>query len=35
MLNCYNILFTFNYDSLDDTKIVDFVNHLQKKYITH
>ena len=35
MLNYYNIPFNFNYDNLDDTKILHFVVHLQKKYITH
>ena len=35
MLNYYNIPFNFNHDNLDDTKILHFVDHLQKKYITH
>ena len=34
MLNYYNIPFNFNHDNLDDTKILHFVDHLQKKYIT-
>ena len=34
MLN-YNMPFSFNHDNLDDTKILHFVDHLQKKYITH
>ena len=35
MLNYYNIPFNFNYDNLNDTKILYFVDHMQKKYITH
>ena len=35
MLNYYNIFLNFNHDNLDDTKILDFVDHMQKKYITH
>ena len=35
MPNYYNIPFNFNYDNLDDTKIIRFVDHMQKKYITH
>ena len=35
MLNYYNIPFNFNHDNLDDTKILHFVDHMQKKYITH
>ena len=35
MLNYYNIPFNFNHDNLDDTKILHFVDHTQKKYITH
>ena len=35
MLNYYNIPFNFNHDNLDDTKILHFVDHIQKKYITH
>ena len=37
MLNYYNIPFNFNYDNLNayDTKILHFVDHMQKKYITH
>ena len=34
MLN-YNIPFSFNHDNLDYTKILHFVDHTQKKYITH
>ena len=35
MLNAYSIPFNFNHDNLDDTKIMHFVDHMQKKYITH
>ena len=35
MLNYYNIPFNFNHDNLNDTKILYFVDHMQKKYITH
>ena len=35
MLNYYNIPFNFNHDNLNDTKILHFVDHMQKKYITH
>ena len=35
MLNYYNITFNFNHDNLDDTKILHFVDHMQKEYITH
>ena len=35
MLNYYNITFNLNHDNLDDTKILHFVHHMQKKYITH
>ena len=35
ILDYYNIPFNFNYDNLDDMKIMHFVNHMQKKYITH
>ena len=35
MLNYYNIPFNFNHDNLDDTKILHFVDLMQKKYITH
>ena len=35
MLNYYNIPFNFNHDNLNDTKILQFVDHMQKKYITH
>ena len=34
MLNYYNIPFNFNHDNLNDTKILHFVDHMQKKYIT-
>ena len=37
MLNYYNtdnIPFNFNHDNLNDTKILYFVDHMQKKYIT-
>ena len=34
MLNYYNIPFNFNHDNLNDTKILHFVDHKQKKYIT-
>ena len=34
MLNYYNIFLNFNHDNLDDTKILHFVDHMQKKYIT-
>ena len=34
LLNYYNIPFNFNHDNLDDTKILHFVDHMQKKYIT-
>ena len=30
-----NIPFNFNHDNLNDTKILYFVDHMQKKYITH
>ena len=35
MLNYYNISFNFSHGNLDDTRILHFVNHMQKKYITH
>ena len=35
MLNYYNIPFNFNHDNLDDTKILHFVDHMKKKYVTH
>ena len=38
MLNYYNtdnMPFNFNHDNLDATKILNFVDHVQKKYITH
>ena len=35
ILNYYNIPFNFNCDNLDGTKMIHFVNHMQKKYITH
>ena len=35
MLNYYNIPFNFNNDNSDDTNIQHFVDHMQKKYITH
>ena len=35
MLNYYNIPFNVNHDNLDDTKILHFVDQMQKKYITH
>ena len=35
ILDYYNSPFHFNYDNLDDMKIMHFVNHMQKKYITH
>ena len=35
MLNYYNSTFNFDYDNLDDTKILHFVDHMQKKYIPH
>ena len=35
MLDYYNIPFNFNHDNLDATKILNFVDHVQKKYITH
>ena len=35
MLSYYNIPFNFNHDNLNDTKILHFVDHTQKKYITH
>ena len=34
-LNYYNIPFNFNHDNLNDTKILHFVDCMQKKYITH
>ena len=34
MLNYYNIPFNFNHDNLDDTKIMRFVDQMQKKYFT-
>ena len=34
ILNYYNITFNFNYENLDDTRIMHFVNHMHKKYIT-
>ena len=33
--NYYNTPFNFNHDKLDDTEIMHFVDHMQKKYITH
>jgi len=33
-LNYYNIPFNFNHNNLDDTKIMHFVDHMQKKHIT-
>ena len=33
-LNYYNIPFNFNHDNLDDTRILHFVDHMQKKYTT-
>ena len=35
MRNYYNIPFNFNHDNLDDTKILHFLDRMQKKYITH
>ena len=35
MFNYYNIPFNFNHDNLDDTKILHFVDYMQKKFITH
>lgn len=35
MLNYYNIPLNFSHDNLDDTKIMRFVDHMQKTYITH
>ena len=35
ILDYYNISFIFNYENLDDMKIMHFVNHMQKTYITH
>ena len=35
ILNYYNIPFNISCDNLDDTKIMHFVNHMQKKYITY
>ena len=35
ILDYCNIPFNFNYDNLDCMKIVHFVNHMQKKHITH
>ena len=35
MLNYYNIPFNLNHDNLNDTEILHFVDHIQKKYITH
>ena len=35
ILDYYNISFNFNYENLDDMKIMHFVNRMQKKYITH
>ena len=34
-LHLHYIPFNFNHDNLDDTKILHFVDHMQKKYITH
>ena len=34
MLSYYNMPFNFDHDNLDDTKILHFVDHKQKKYIT-
>ena len=34
-MNYYNIPLNFNHDNLDDSKIVYFSDHKQKKYITH
>ena len=35
ILDYYNISYNFNYENLDDMKIMHFVNHMQKKYINH
>ena len=35
MFNYCNTPFNCNNDNLDDTKIMHFVDHMQKKYITH
>ena len=35
IVSYYNISFYFNHANLDDTKILHFVDHMQKKYITH
>ena len=35
ILDYYNIPFNFNHDNLDDTKILHFVDHMLKKFITH
>ena len=35
ILDYYNIPFNLKNDNLDDMKIMYFVNHMQKKYITH
>ena len=34
-LSYCKIPFNFNHDNLDDTKIMRFVDYIQKKYITH
>ena len=31
----YNIPFNLNHGNLDDTKILHFVDHMRKKYITY
>ena len=35
MLDYHNIPFSFNHDNLDDTKILHFVDHMQKECITY
>ena len=35
MLDYYNTPFNCDHDNLDDTKILHFEDHMQKKYITH
>ena len=35
MLNYYKIPFNSNHDNLNDTKILHFVDKMQKKYIAH
>ena len=35
MLKFFNIASNFNHDNLDYAKILHYVDHMQKSYITH